>query len=361
MSIAFLIPTPPPVMPAAEAYAQEIAALRARFGGRVIYINPNRFLPRWLPLELPRPLFGWHCGPSLWLARRRFLLYQIYSPTLYPYPLLAYLRRPVVFTLTGRAGDEPVAAAFFNRLAAVTVPDAGSRERLRAAGVERVHQVRAGIDGHRFNRRPLPLAGEIHLLMASAPWTLEQFHSKGVEALLEAAVREPRLHLTLLWRGVLTREIRRRIRARQLEGQVRLIDELADVDQVLARVHATVNLATRGDIVKAFPHSLMESLAAGKPVLVSRAIPMADPVAARGYGAVVDEVSAASLLAALQQLVDGYAAARQRAEEHGRDDFALGRMIESFESVYAGIPSWRDAAAAGGSRPGWATSGADGD
>ncbi len=340
MSVAFLIPTPPPVLPAAEAYAQEIEALKARFGGRVFYLNPNRFLPRHLPVQIPRPVFGFHCLPRLLLAGRRHRIYQLYSPNLYPYPVLSLLRRPVVYTLTGRAADEPMRAsrvAAFNRLAAVTVPDPTSLERLRGLGLRNVRTVRAGIDTGRFRHRPLPIEGEVRLLMASAPWTRAQFRTKGFDALLGAAAAEPRLRLTFLWRGVLTGEARRRIKERGLGDRVRLIDRLVDVDAALAEAHAAVNLADRGDVVKAFPHSLMESLAAGKPVLVSRAIPMADYVEARGLGAVVETVSAGGLLAALEELLAGYPEAQRRALEHGRRDFALETMIDSFEKVYADL------------------------
>ncbi len=350
MSVAFLIPTPPPVEPAAEAYAQEIGALKARFGGRVVYLNPNRFLPRHLPVQIPRPAFGWHCLPRLLLAGRRHRLYQVYSPHLYPYPVLSWLRRPVVYTLTGRAAAEPLRAsrvAACNRFAAVTVVDRVSQERLEAMGLTNVQRVRAGIDVGRFCHRPLALDGEIRLLMASAPWTREQFRVKGVDALLAAAAAEPRLRLTLLWRGVLTAEARRRVGEYGLEDRVEVVDRLVDVDRVLAGVHATINLAAAGDIVKAFPHSLMESLAAGKPVLVSRAIPMADYVEARGVGAVVEEVSEGAVLAALEELLAGYPQAQRRALEHGRRDFDLEAMIASFEEVYAGVPSWRETGPAG--------------
>lgn len=341
MSVAFLIPTPPPVLPAAEAYAQEIEALKSRFGGRVFYVNPNRFLPRHLPLQVPRPFFGLHSLPLLLLAGLRHRIYQIYSPNLYPYPVLSLLPRPVVYTLTGQAGGDPVRADAFRRFAAVTVPDPESLERLRSSGLDNVRMVRAGVDSRRFSARPLPDAGdEIRLLMASAPWTREQFESKGVEALLQAAALEPRLRLTFLWRGVLTREIRRRIEERGLGGRIRVVDGLADVDRELAGVHATVNLADRGDVVKAFPHSLMESLVAGRPVLVSRAIPMSAYVEAKGVGAVVETVSAESVVAALGELLDGYRERGRRALEHGRRDFSLAAMIESFAQVYAEIPSW---------------------
>jgi len=337
-SIAFLVPTPPPVVPEAEAYTQEIDALCRRFGGQRFYINPNRYLPRHLPMQVPRPLFGFLELPRLRLVGRRHGLYQIYSPTLYGYPVLSLLARPVVYALTGTAStlrsDE---LTFFGRLAAVTVPDRDSLERLQREGLKNVRRVRAGIDTSRFSIHPRSLDGELHLLMASAPWTAEQFRTKGIDALLAAVEADRRLRLTLLWRGVLTTEVKTRIRERNLEERVEVIDRLVDVDRQLAAVHATVALATNGNLVKAYPHSLMESLVAGKPVLVSRQIPIADYVEARGLGVVVDEVGAASVLEAAEKLRRSYREYAQRACEHGGRDFALERMIASFEAVYVEV------------------------
>ena len=45
------------------------------------------------------------------------------------------------------------------------------------------------------------------LLAGSAPWTREQFHSKGVDALLKVAQQVPSLRLIFLWRGLLLREV----------------------------------------------------------------------------------------------------------------------------------------------------------
>jgi len=50
------------------------------------------------------------------------------------------------------------------------------------------------------------------------------------------------------------------------------------VNKTLVSVHAAITLADREGIIKVYPHSLLDALAAGKPVLVSRAIPMADYV-----------------------------------------------------------------------------------
>jgi glycosyltransferase involved in cell wall biosynthesis len=260
-------------------------------------------------------------------------LHHLYNPDPFAFPVLRVLRRPVVYSLTGGVERRPN-MSFFAALAAVTVSDEASLERLRSWGLDNVYLVRPGIDTSRFTFSPLPLGPEIRLMVGSAPWTRVQFRSKGVEALLLAAQQSPRLRLVFLWRGVLAEEMQRRVRGMKLERQVRVLDEQVDVNQVLAGVHASVTLASAPDIIKAYPHSLLDSLAAGKPILVSRAIPMADYVKRSGCGKVVEAVTPEGVLAAVEALASEYEGLQQAAQRVGRRDFSQEALLDSFREVY---------------------------
>jgi glycosyltransferase involved in cell wall biosynthesis len=317
-------------MPACEAISQEIDVLRTHFGGTLSYLNPNQRSP----IYVPRLLFGLHrLG---WLRARESTIdvHHIYNPDPFPFPILRALRRPVVYSLTGGVVDRRVNTAFFARLAAVTVADERSRAYLEAQGLDNVFLARPGIDTGRFRHTPTPLETEVRLMVGSAPWTRAQFETKGVDALLEAARRMPTLHLTFLWRGVLAEEMARRVRDAGLGDRVEVLNERVDVNAVLARVHASVTLAAAPDIVKAYPHSLLESLAAGKPVLVSRAIPMAEYVGEAGCGVVVERVSPASVLKAVEALVEHYPVLQAGARQVGRDTFSHQQLIDSYERIY---------------------------
>jgi glycosyltransferase involved in cell wall biosynthesis len=247
------------------------------------------------------------------------------------------LKRPVVYVLNGGVGKNKPNVRFFNSLAAVTVFDERNYTRLRAWGLNNVRRVRPGVNTSLFSYSPLPLESEIHVMMASAPWTLAQFNSKGIEALLSAAQMNPKLHLVFLWRGTTGDEMAARIRNRGLQERVTLIDERADVNRILAGVHAAIVLASDPDIVKAFPLSLLDSMAAGKPVLVSHAIPMADYVIRTGCGEVVEEISPEAILAALERLISRYAVAQRIAHTVGKRDFTKEAMIDSFGAVYRSV------------------------
>ena len=78
-------------------------------------------------------------------------------------------------------------------------------------------------------------------------------------------------------------------------------------------------------------------MAAGKPVLVSRAIPMADYVERTGCGAVVDDVTTESILEAVETLAAEYKALQESAQQVGQRDFCQRAMLASFHEVYQDV------------------------
>jgi len=330
MNILYHLTFLPPKMPECVAEVQEISTLRSHFGGDWIYLNPNLYSP----VCLPRLLFGFHKLKELRKREASLDLHHVYNPDPFAFPVLQYLRRPVVYSISGGVSNKRPNIRFFNSLAAVVVRDERSVERLRTWGLDNVFLVRAGIETTHFTFSPLPLQSEVKLMVGSAPWTRAQFRTKGVDALLAAAQQAPQLRLIFLWRGVLADKMRRRIRQMNLAGQVTVLDRQVDVNEILAGVHATINLATAPGIVNSYPHSLLDSLAAGKPVLVSRAIPMADYVEQTGCGKVVENVTPTDILAAVRALASGYEDLQKAAQQVGQQDFSQQCMIVSYRRVY---------------------------
>ena len=180
-------------------------------------------------------------------------VHHFFNPDPFPYPVLYQFKKPVVYTLSSGLVAEPRHFRYFSKLAAVTVYDQRSFDLLTDWGLQNVHIVKSGIDTSRFTLTAVPLEDELHLLVASAPWTEAQFETKGVDALLETAVSNPSLRLTFLWRGVLFTEMMAKVQAMNLGDRVMVINEQVDVNHILAGVHGTINLATDAAIIKAYP------------------------------------------------------------------------------------------------------------
>ena len=333
MKVLYHLTVPPSPMAACDAVIQEVEALRAHLGGEIIYLNPARRPGS----RYPERLYGLHRLVYLRRLEATIRLHHVYNSHLFYFPYLRWLRRPIVYTVVGglRPDRVPRPGSPLRSLDAIVVTSERDLAVLRGWGLENSVVIRPGIDTTRFRPAPPPTGPGFTLLAGSAPWTEAQFHSKGVEALLAAAEARPDLRLVFLWRGLLFDEMQARVTRRGLQARVEVINQQVDVNGVLARVHAAVVLATDATLVKAFPHSLLEPLAAGRPVLVSRALPMADYVAETGCGQVVEAVSPEGVLAALARLEARYEACREAALRVGQRDFSQQALVEAYRRLYS--------------------------
>ena len=260
MNVLYHITNLPPKMAGTEASLQELDTLRHQFGGDLIHLNPNQTSP----IYLPRLLFGFHKLKAIRAKETGIDLHHLYNADPFPFPFVQWLNRPVLYSVSSGVGTKRPNIAYFNSLAAVTVSDERSLNRLQEWGVKNSFLVRPGIETNHISYSPLPLGSTFRLMVGSAPWTPAQFQSKGFEALLAAAQKEPKLHLVCLWRGVLFEEMKARVRQKGVEDQVEIINRKVDVNDVLASVHASITLVTDPAIIRSYPYSLVESLAAGK-------------------------------------------------------------------------------------------------
>jgi len=334
VKILYLMTAPPPAVPATDAVIQEAMALRDRLGGEILYLPPFRRPTS----KIPRAVYGLQRLGHFQRAQETADLVHIYHAELYPFPILRWLRKPLVYSVVSgvQAESVPKSLRMFQRSArpgAIVVPTETDRDLLHSAGLEARH-FRPGIDLAAFEPSDPPGNEGFTLLLGSAPWTRKQFRTKGFDSLLAVLRRDPDLRLLLLWRGWLEDRIRREVRRAGMQDRVEILSGKVDVARQLERVHAAVVLADKRRLVKAFPHSLLEALAVARPVLVSTAIPMADFVRDKGCGEVVDSLEPAVLSAAVQALRDDYPRYQASAKALDREDFSRERLIGNYASLY---------------------------
>jgi glycosyltransferase involved in cell wall biosynthesis len=342
VSVLFLLTAPPPRLEGTDAVLQEVEALRARFDGAIVH---TAFSPRpWA--RVPRLLYGLQKARRLRRLAREASLVHIYHAALFDFPVLRLLRKPTVYSVvTGLGGSSP-SIDLLRRLDAVVVPTQDDLSRLRRLGVSHGHVVTAGIDTTRLTIGSVPRGDHFVLMSASAPWTLPQFGTKGVDALLDVARAMPFLRLILLWRGWLVEEIRRRVAEYGLTDRVEVLNERVDVNEVLGRVHGAIVLAEDQRLVKAFPHSLLEALACGKPIIVSDGIALAEYVDRTQCGLVVKGVERSGLADAVGRLRRDYSRLRANALRVGRRDFTIDNLVDGYAKVYASVLGLEPAAPA---------------
>jgi glycosyltransferase involved in cell wall biosynthesis len=332
MSVLYLLTAPQPPMPGTDATYQEISALTAAFNGETINLCPRMLQGQ----PFPPQLFGFHKLGRIRRLERQCDINHVYHSIPYFFPALRFLKNPIVYTVVTSLRhvarpSQPKLLASLHRIVVSGERDAAI---LKSWGLSNYAIVRPAVETSRLTRSTLPLDGEMTVLMASAPWVADQFDLKGIDALLEAAANLPWLRLILLWRGVLLEELRDRVQRRGIGDRVEIITGHVDINDYLARAHAAALPAKRGDIVKAYPHSLLESLVAGKPIVLSDALPMADFVRQTRCGVVVDEVSEQSLVQALEQLRTQYDEFARAARHIDPQLFSEKTMVENYRQIY---------------------------
>lgn len=333
MSVLFHLTMPDGPMAALEAVMQDVQALQKQIPGSEI----NHFYPGHQPgSRLPRQLWGVAQLPRLRRTEKQIQLHHIFNPNLFPFPALRWLKKPIVYTAVTGIGLTPPAVAqkLARQVHTIAIPTVAEQQQLAAWGITNTAVTHPGIDTHQFHYQPPPPEAPFTLMMASAPWTSAQFRSKGVDALLAAAQELPELHIIFLWRGLLADEMRQRIAHAGLEQRVTLLNERVDVNNILSRAHASLVLADDPALVKAFPHSLLESLVAGKPVLVSPTMALADYVTKNECGVVVTAVSPTAIHHAIDQLQHNYTTYQQNAQRMGVRDFAQQQFINTTLALY---------------------------
>ncbi|MEM7333732.1 MAG: glycosyltransferase [Chloroflexota bacterium] len=329
MHVLYHLPLLPPKHPTAEALSQEISSLSLQFNGRINYFNPNDRSP----VYIPRFLFGFHQLRYLRRLESAFDIHHVYNPDPFPYPIFRFLKKPVVYTLSSRVENGNFNTSYFANLAAVTVYDEQSQAKLRRFGIQQAHFIQPGIEKGRFTPHPPP-AADAPFLIASAPWASRHFFEKGIDVLLDTAVALPDLHLIFLWRGELYDEMIERVDRRHLNGRVKIINEVIDVDAQLKEVIATINLATHSGVVKAYPHSLMDSISAARPVIISDTLAMSQDVAQHNLGVVVNEITVKSLTNAIQTVRQDITAFYQNARAKGKTLYDIEQTIVAYQQVY---------------------------
>lgn len=313
MRILYHITLTPPCIPGTDAVYQEVEALNEKFGIEII---------RWYPFSTYTPyfppfLFGLHNLVKIWKKEQDCDLHHIFHSIWYPFPLISLLRKPVIFTVAGGLAHSLQYAP--QNKAHLVLASEQEKKQADERGWKSTSFVYPGIDTLKLNSIPsAQRSHEFVILAGSAPWERTKFVQKGFDLMLRFVKDNPNVRLITLWRGILYEEWKGMIKQYGVGDRVEVYNTWVDLSTIMPRVHAAIVLADRGGIVKAWPHSLLEALTAGRPVLISRTIPMASFVEENENGVVVEKMEYEELTRAINHLINEYEKYRISASQTGR-------------------------------------------
>lgn len=156
---------------------------------------------------------------------------------------------------------------------------------------------------------------------------------KGHQYLLEAAVQVPEAIFLLAGDGPERSRLEEQTRILGIESRVRFLGQRDDVQQLLA----ICDLFVLPSLYEGFPLSVLEAMAAGKPVIATRIIGTEEAVDHGKTGLLVPAQSAAELAVAIRTLLSDRALACEMgvaAKKRVKESFSSEVMARGVARVY---------------------------
>jgi glycosyltransferase involved in cell wall biosynthesis len=228
------------------------------------------------------------------------------------------------------------------KLRCIVVESDPHRELLLQLGipVERVRLIRPGVEPRPYR----PAGGPFTLLFATSPKTPGLLLTRGIYLLLAVAARLPEVRIRLVWRWK-PAYVRNLVRERGLGNVEVLAGYRQDMDALYDEAHAVVLPGLEPDSFKPCPHSGLQALAHGKPLLVSRQVCFAEIVARRRCG-IVFEPCVEALCDAIRRLADSYEEYRANTAPTLAAEFSRDVFLERYGRLYASLLSAQNAISA---------------
>jgi glycosyltransferase involved in cell wall biosynthesis len=330
-----------------EAVSKEVKllseSLRKRFATRIISLDQRgeKISLRGRDKHLPLPL-GLIGLPLMMRAARAADINHVFASASAPMltKLLASRGKTVLTIAKGTPVLESVEknAAILKELNGIVVESERDKDLMLQLGVspDRVQLIYPGI-APQSTRIP---SGPFTIMFASSPFQKHGLLSRGINLMIEVARLLPDVRFRFVWRTGPQRvkELVRDAGTRNVE----IIEGfVSDMNALYDSSHAAILPALAYNSLKPCPHSGLDSLAHGKPLLVSSATSFAHLVEERQCG-VVFEPTIPSLCDAIRELKSRYSHYQANALPTSQACFSRAEFVSRYAALYSSL--LRDAA-----------------
>jgi glycosyltransferase involved in cell wall biosynthesis len=334
--------------PELEAIASEVALLRREFPDSVAWGLSHR---RRVTLSRGRgyclhPRFHLLFRLATRLLEPAFDLHHVFGSVGDWFYLNRPRRQPTVLTVA--AHSPPVASELLQRVDQFVVEYPGARADLESLGIDRgrIRLIFPPVDLERFRPAPKP-ATPFMVLFASSPERPDWLEARGVPLLLEAAALRPAMRFRLLWRPWGTSEpvVRRWIEEKGLRNVELIVGRQENMSAEYQAAHVCAAPFTDRERSKPAPNSIVESLACGRPVIVTEAVGLADIIREERAGLVcpASAEGVADQLDRLQSEWEVFAGCARRLAERC---FGADRFLADYRRIYEDVIPRRSRTAA---------------
>lgn len=326
--------------PTVEATSKEIKTLSGFFKDSFIY---NLHLDGYFKIKSSKGIFSHH-----------FLYYPLSLPFLY-----LKTSNKIIHIYTGLC-DRPYLPVFKRKNTIISSTNFFPKEKLFEnvrnlnfvkriivqSEIQKKELVESGIDARKVSLIYPPVnlkrfsytkaKGEFTILDASCPGKEKDLVKRGISLLLDVDNSLNDTKIKLFWRGG---EFPGSVGIKCRNLQKIMVENVfhADMNQQYAQVHCTIVPYLQFDgYLKLIPTTAIESLAAGKPILVSSQTGIAEIVKKEKCG-VVFEPTKDGLLRGIEEIKINYDAYQKNCLKTAEKYFSHEQFIQKYEEIYNSI------------------------
>jgi glycosyltransferase involved in cell wall biosynthesis len=251
-----------------------------------------------------------------------------------------HLRKPIIYTITGyinetKAENIKKYKSLLKKIDAIVVGSHEDKDTLESLGLNNVQVIFPGTDLKGFNYSK-PENENFKLLFASAPLRMHSFEHNGVNLITNAFTDLKNIELVCLWRGKYLMEMEELIKKTNNQKKIHIINKVMNMKEELNKVHATILPYTGTDECKTCPNSLVESLAAGKPVLTTDIIPFSNLVLKEKCGVVIKPTKEA-FIEGIRDLRENYEKYQEKCIPAAKKYFSKERFVKEYNTIYSKV------------------------
>jgi glycosyltransferase involved in cell wall biosynthesis len=184
----------------------------------------------------------------------------------------------------------------------------------------------------------VPAQGNFKILFATSPLNNDMFLARGIYLILRVAALLPQVQFILTWREMHYDHLKRLIEQDGLTNVEVRNGYIPNMNEVYHSVHATILPGLTSSSLKPAPHSALDSLAHGKPVLISSPSSIAGLIGRNQCG-VVFEPSVDSLVQSIRHLMDHYDRYQPNCHPTIEQCFSRQFFLERYGEIYASMLS----------------------
>jgi glycosyltransferase involved in cell wall biosynthesis len=224
------------------------------------------------------------------------------------------------------------------KLRYIVVESEWHRELLYQASInsDKIKLIYPGIKTRTYH----PASGPFTILFATSPLQEQQLLSRGIFLLLKAAAQLPEVRFLLIWRDVDYKRLLELIREEGLTNVEVRNGYISDMESVYQSVHTTILPGLTPGSLKPSPHSALNTLAHGKPVLISRPSSIAGLVERSRCGIVFDPTTD-SLVEAIKRLMANYEQYQMNSQHTIEQCFSGTAFLDGYREIYETMLSER--------------------